>query len=96
MLEQAGLSGDQKAQDVQYLINYFLLGKNIEQEPEDWPDKLAGIRKSLDWHPEKQPFGNVSAQVRLAAVMRVTSVCQECNRMILDATWQKVSQTVYK
>ena len=75
MLEQAGLSGDQKAQDVQYLINYFLLGKNIEQEPEDWPDKLAGIRKSLDWHPEKQPFGNVSAQVSVSGSGWGTSVC---------------------
>ena len=63
MLEQAGLGGNQNSDMAKYLINYFLLGKELGKEPENWNSKLEDIHKKLNWDPKKQTFANLSSQV---------------------------------
>ena len=74
MLEQAGLNikDPQSDEDTKFLINYYLSGKNIDREPDNWVDKLEEIKKKLDWDPNDRPFAKVAAQ--------------NCSHMILQVT----------
>ena len=63
MLEQADLGGNQQSSMAKYLINYFLLGKELGEEPDNWTSKLEEIQKKLNWDPKKQTFANLSSQV---------------------------------
>ena len=79
MLEQAGLNikDPQSDEDTKFLINYYLSGKNIDREPDNWGERLEEIKKKLDWDPDERPFAKVAAQ--------------NCSHMILQVTLLKHS-----
>ena len=81
MLEQAGLNikDPQSDEDTKFLINYYLSGKNIDREPDNWGERLEEIKKKLDWDPDERPFAKVAAQNCSHMILQVTLLKQSSN-----------------
>ena len=70
-----------------YLIDYFYLGSNESEEPENWNQTLANVVKNSGWDPSHESFNRFSAQ--------------DCNRELFmqvsyqnqDITWKDFGQS---
>ena len=60
LLEKASLPSPQYTE---YLINYFFLGSNKSNEPENWSQTVDNIQLNLGWNRSRDSFNKFVSQV---------------------------------